>query len=214
MAVVVFANFGIHARLIVSGNAAETTRNILAHQSLFRLGIACDLIYCAGLVVLLAALYVVLEPIGRGLAFLAAAWRLVYALLWVRMTLNLCEALRVLSGTDYGKAFDTAQLQALAKLPLSSSFDAYYIGLMFYALASTACGYLWLKSHYIPRSLAAFGVVSSAWCALCTLAFIISPNFAKAVNLWWFDSPMAVFEMAVSFWLLFKGLRPSGTGAA
>jgi hypothetical protein len=28
------------------------------------------------------------------------------------------------------------------------------------------------------------------------------------VNLWWFDSPMGIFEMALSFWLLFKGLRP------
>jgi hypothetical protein len=27
------------------------------------------------------------------------------------------------------------------------------------------------------------------------------------VNLWWFDSPMAVFELVLSFWLLFKGLR-------
>jgi len=32
----------------------------------------------------------------------------------------------------------------------------------------------------------------------------------KAVNLWWFDTPMGIFEMALSFWLLFKGLPPSG----
>ena len=48
------------------------------------------------------------------------------------------------------------------------------------------------------------------WCAICTFVFIIFPNFAKVVNLWWFDSPMGIFEMALSFWLLFKGLRPSG----
>ena len=29
------------------------------------------------------------------------------------------------------------------------------------------------------------------------------------VNDYWFDSPMAIFEMVLSFWLLFKGLRPS-----
>jgi hypothetical protein len=42
------------------------------------------------------------------------------------------------------------------------------------------------------------------------LVFIIYPDFAKVVNLRWFDSPMAVFEMATSFWQLFKGLRPLG----
>src|SRR5437867_7171283 len=48
-ATMVFANFGIHERLIVAGNAAETARNIMAHERLFRISIACDLIYCAGL---------------------------------------------------------------------------------------------------------------------------------------------------------------------
>lgn len=95
MAVVVFVNFGIHARLIVAGNAAETARNMLTHERLFRIGIACDLIYCAGLVVLLTALYAILKPVNRGLALLAAFWRLVYALMWVLMTLNLFETLRL-----------------------------------------------------------------------------------------------------------------------
>jgi hypothetical protein len=64
-------------------------------------------------------------------------------------------------------------------------------------------------SNYIPRPLAAFGVISGAWCAACTLVFYIFPNFAKVVNLSWFDSPMVIFELALSSWLLFKGLRPS-----
>jgi len=62
-AIVIFVNFGIHDRLIVEGNPAETAHNILAHERLFRLGIACDLIYCAGVVTLLTALYVILKPI-------------------------------------------------------------------------------------------------------------------------------------------------------
>jgi len=48
MPFVVFANFAIHDRLIVAGNTAETAWNILAHERLFRISIACDLIYCAG----------------------------------------------------------------------------------------------------------------------------------------------------------------------
>jgi hypothetical protein len=214
MAIVVFANFGIHERLIVAGNPAETARNIIAHETLFRIGIACGLIYSAGLVVLLTALYVILKPVNRSLALLATFWRLVYALMWVLMTLNLFEALRLLSGTaggaDYLRAFEAGQLQALARLYLGGRFDVYYVGLLFYALASTVCSYLWFKSNYIPRALAAWGVISSVFCAACTFVFIIFPDFAKVVNLWWFDSPMGIFEMALSFWLLFKGLRPSG----
>jgi hypothetical protein len=30
------------------------------------------------------------------------------------------------------------------------------------------------------------------------------------VNLWWFDTPLAIFDIILSFWLLFKGLRGPG----
>jgi hypothetical protein len=63
---------------------------------------------------------------------------------------------------------------------------------------------LWLNSRYIPRALAVFGVISSAWCVARTLAFYIFPKFADVVNLWWFDMPMEIFDAVTSFWLLFK----------
>ena len=128
------------------------------------------------------------------------------------MTLNLFDALRLLSGASYLRVFDAERLQALAKLCLSQRFHEYHVGLLFFALASTVCSYLWFKSNYIPRPLAAWGVISSVWCLACTFVFIIYPNFVKIVNLWWFDTPLGIFEMATGFWLLFKGLRPSGTG--
>jgi uncharacterized protein YjeT (DUF2065 family) len=30
------------------------------------------------------------------------------------------------------------------------------------------------------------------------------------VNLWWFDTPMTLFDIALSLWLIIKGLGPSG----
>ncbi|HME88563.1 MAG TPA: DUF4386 domain-containing protein, partial [Chthoniobacterales bacterium] len=104
------------------------------------------------------------------------------------------------------QVFEADRLQVLARLYVAANFDDYYAGLPFLGLAATVCGYLWLKSRYIPRALAAFGLVSSAWCVICAFTFIIFPNFDKSVNAYWFDSPMALFEMVVSVWLLFKGI--------
>jgi len=151
----------------------------------------------------------VLKPVDRTLALVASFFRLIYALMWVRMTLNLFDALRLLSGPDNLSVFETDRLQALARLALRASFDEYYVGLLFWALAATVCGYLLFKSSYIPRALAAFGIVASGWCAACTLVFIIFPGFANVVNLWWFDTPMTLFEIATSCWFLFKGIGPS-----
>lgn len=207
MAIVVFANYVLLNPLIVPGNAAETARNIVAHETQFRITVTCFLIYCVGAVVQLAAFYVILKPVNQGLALTGAFFRLVFAVTWIVVALNLLGALRLLGSASYLQVFEADRLQAWARLYLGGNFDAYYLGLPFFGLASTVCSYLWLKSNYIPRALAIFGVISSAWCVVCAFAFLIFPNFGKAVNWYWFDSPMGCFEMVLSFWLLFKGLR-------
>ena len=208
MAIVVFANYALLNPLIVPGNAAETARNIVAHETQFRVAVTCFLTYSASVVVLLAALYVILKPVNQGLALVGALFRLVFALLWLLSTLNMLGALRLLGSASYLQVFEADRLQVLARLNVAATFDDYYVGLPFFGLAATVCAYLWLKSNYIPKGLAVFGVISSAWCVICAFVFLIFPHFNKIVNDYWFDSPMAVFEIVLSFWLLFKGLKP------
>ena len=197
LASVIFANFGIHERLFVRGNAVETARNILAHETLFRIGAALDVVYCVGLVVLIAAFYIVLQPAHRGATLLASLSMLVYAMTWVAGVITLFSALRLVQAGE----------QVQARLELSTRFDQYYVGLVFYGLGVTAWSWAWLRSRYIPKALALWGVIASAWCAFCAVAFLAFPGFANAVNLWWFDSPMGAFEMTTSVWLLIRGPR-------
>src|SRR5947207_8622066 len=205
--IVVFANYVLLNPLIVPRNAADTARNILAHQTQFRVALICFITYGIGAIVLLTALYVVLAPVNRGLALAGALFRLVFAMLWLIAPLNSLAALRLLGDASYLKAFEPDRLQALARVQIAGSFDDYYVGLPFFGLAATVCAYLWLKSQYIPRGLSIFGVIGSAWCVLSAIIYLISPGFARPVNPYWFDSPMPLFELALSFWLLFKGLR-------
>src|SRR5256714_11505585 len=79
MAIVVVGNYVLLDPLIVPGKAAETAQKILAHETAFRLTIVCFLLYSAVSVILLAALYVVLKPVNRGLALVGALCRLVFA---------------------------------------------------------------------------------------------------------------------------------------
>src|SRR5437016_14659760 len=206
---VVFGNYVLRDPLIVPRNAADTARNILAHQTQFRVALTCFIAYGIGSVVLLSALYTILAPVNRSLAFTGALFRLVFAILWLIAPLNSLAALRLLGDATYLKVFEPDRLQALARVQLAGSFDDYYVGLPFFGLAATVCAWLWFKSTYIPKGLALFGVISSAWCVFCAFVYLIFPNFNKIVNDYIFDSPMALFELVVSFWLLFKGLRPS-----
>ena len=207
VAFVVYANFGMRGRLFVAGDMAETVRRIAAAEPLFRLSVAFDLVYCIGVVVLLSALYVVLVPVNRHLALLAMLLKLVYAVTAVLMALSLLTVVRLASDAAYLQALNAEPLQALVRLSTSATGEEYYVGLAFWALSSTVLSWLWLKSRYIPAALAGFGLVASVWCAFCTFAYIINPAFSRAVNLWWFDTPMALFDVTLSFWLLIRGLR-------
>ena len=207
-ATVVYVHYGILWRMMTD-NAAETARNILAHETLYRIGVAGTVIFSVGVIVLFTALYVVLKPVNRSLALMAACSWLVWALMWLLMALNYFHALRLFKGADYLKVFEAEQLQAWAMFYFRTGFDVYYIGLLFWGLASTICACLWFKSRYIPRVLSAFGVLSSAFAVACTLALFINPNFDRIVGLGWFDSPMGLFDIALSLWLLIRGLSPS-----
>lgn len=200
---VVAVNFGILQPLIGSVDPAQAAKNILAHETLFRVGIAGFVLYCAGVLVESVALYVILKPVDQNLALLATLGRLVHGFTWLLVALNNFTALRLLSHPEYAGF----QSPVLARLYLSG-FDQYYVGLLFWSLGATIGAYLWLKARYVPAALAAIGIAASAWCAVCTIALLISPSFSKIVNLWAFDTPMALFEIVLSLLLLFRGLRP------
>jgi hypothetical protein len=127
-------------------------------------------------------------------------------LFWGLFALDLLGALRLLGDTPYLRVLQPAQLQTLARLDIAAGLDDYYVGLPFFGLAATLSAVLWFKSRYLPRALSAFGVVASAWCVVCAFVFLAFPGFDKIVNAYWFDSPMALFELIVSLWLVTRGL--------
>jgi Domain of unknown function (DUF4386) len=206
--IVVFANYVLLNPLIIPRNAVDTAHNLVAHETQFRIALTLFLTYSIGALVLSGALYIILRPINHYLALLGALFRLVFAMSWLLSVIYSLGALRLLANTSYLQVFETDRLQAMARVAIASTFDDYYVGLPFFGLAATVCAWLWLKSNYIPRGLSIFGVIASAWCVVCALVYLIFPRFNKIVNDYIFDSPMALFELILGFWLLFKGLRP------
>ena len=192
---------------------AETLRYVLAHETLIRLGIVGVVLCCVSILVLSAALYVVLKPVNQYLALLAFAGRLFHAISWFLVSVTLFTALRLSNpsaagGADYVRAFPTDQLPSVAGRYLAI-YDQIYVGLLFWDVGAMVGSYLWLRSGYIPRALAAFGILASAWCAACAFGLYIVPDFPKRLSVTWYDTPVALFEIVLSFVLLFRGLRPS-----
>lgn len=195
----VFAEFYVRGQLIVSGNAAQTASNIVAHERLFRLGIASNLAVFAIDMVLITALYVVLESVNQPLALLALGWGLVETSTFVSVTVSDFGVLRILSGADH--------MAALAKLSVGAHGDAYGVGLVLAGLRSTTFCYLWWKSRLIHRALAAWGMFASFLMGACAFSFIVYPELERVVGVGIYGGPIFLFELTMGVWLLWRGLR-------
>jgi len=203
----IFAEFYVRGNLVVSANAAQTALNIGAHERLFRLGIAGNLAVFAIDVALITALYLVLRPVNPRLALLATGWGLIETATLVVVTLTDLDVLRILSGAQYLKAFEADRLEALARLSIGAHGAAYNVGLVFAGLRSTAFCCLWLKSAFIPKTLAGWGVAASSLMGACAFSFIIFPELATRVPTAVYGGPIFCFELTMGLWLLFRGLR-------
>jgi len=83
----------------VSGDAAATAHNILAHESLYRFGGVADLISLAGDTVLALIFYELFRPVSKSLSLLAAFFRLVFVAVMAANTLNHFAALADAQGS-------------------------------------------------------------------------------------------------------------------
>ena len=209
----IFNEVYVRDSLIVSGNPGATAQNILAHEQLFRLGIVADLLCFASIAVVLTGSYVVLRQFGKWIALLAASWRLLEASTTIVMTFSAFYVLRLLTNPEYSQAFSTEQVQILARLYLGARPYDYDIALIFLGLGSTVFAYLWLKSRYVPRALAAWGIFASLAVAVCNFALILLPNF-KDISFPWAYLPIAIYELTMGLWLSIKGLPPSDSSKA
>jgi hypothetical protein len=206
MAVAIFGESFVRGRLIVAGDPALTAQNITAHERLFRVSIAGDLLVYISVIVLIWALYVVLRPVNRNLAVLAIILRLAENAVLCAGTVNAAVALRLLSRPDYLKTFERSQLDSLARLALSAQGLTMNVGFILLGLGSTVFAYLFLKSRYIPRALAAWGIFASLVLGILTWIIIVFPGLGTALGLTYMI-PMFIYEVGLGFWLVVKGIR-------
>lgn len=203
MAFGVFGESFVRGSLIVPGDATRTAQNIMASEQLFRLGIVTDLITYVGVIVLTWALYVLLSPVNRNLALLAAFLRVTENALLCVVTINSATVLALLSGPDLLQGFDAAQVHSLARLFIRAQGAGMNIGFILLGLGSAVFAYLLLKSRYVPRLLAALGIFGSALLALTSFVVILSPAlrpYQLPLMI-----PMGIYEVTLGAWLLFKG---------
>jgi Domain of unknown function (DUF4386) len=198
----VLAGFGTFVALqglVTAGNAAQTAKDITESVGLFRAGIASLFLVIALDVVVALALYRVFSPVNRSISMLAAAFRLVYAGVFMAAIGHLLGVLRLLGEDDYLSVFSPDQLHAQALLGIDTFNDLWVVGLGLFGLHLLVIGYLAYRSGYVPRFLGVllaiaglgytidgFGVMVSqgSWTAFASFTFIGEFLFALWLVIW------------------------------
>lgn len=189
--------------LIVPGDNAATVDNIMANELLFRVGVATEILMYVLVIVLAFALYVVLKTVDKNLALLALLWRLAEAI--VGSGTVVLSGLIPLLLINSGASFDAGQLQAFVGMFLGVRSAGLDIVLIFIGVGGTVFCYLFYISKYIPRVLAAWGVLTYLTMFILSFVSLVThvPDTTKMI----FYVPGGLFEILLGLWLLIKGVN-------
>uniref|UniRef100_UPI00321754BE DUF4386 domain-containing protein n=1 Tax=uncultured Draconibacterium sp. TaxID=1573823 RepID=UPI00321754BE len=168
------------ANFVVPGDTAALARDIAANGKLLGFAIVGYLIVLMLDSIIGLALYVVLKPANKNLAFLTSGLRLLYAF---TLVIGL-----------FALAFQIIDVYNYASVKL--------LGYIFFALHIFVLGYSVLKSGYIPKSLGILLLFAS----FTYIVFFVDLHLPETLEIITM-STMAIAELSLSIWLMVKRNR-------
>jgi Domain of unknown function (DUF4386) len=203
----------IPSKIIVPRDPAATASNILAHETLFRLGMLSDLYTATMGIFLTLALYRLFKDVDRTLAVvMVILGGIMVVPIYFLNTLNDAAALLLVRGAGYLQVFDKAQREALAMLFLRLHDHGVAVNGIFWGLWLVPYGLLVYKSRFLPRILGVWLVLNFGVYLAHSVTFILWPQYAAKV--WNTLFPLAMGELAIMLWLLIMGARERRPAAA
>jgi hypothetical protein len=200
-----FAFFLGRTSVVVPGDATATAANVMASESVFRIGMVAESVIVLVEIVLAAILYVLLRPVSQPLSLAAAFARLAEAIVQAVNLLTSVPALLLLAGAGYLTVFEPDQLDALVLLFLdANAFGILVWGLLF-GFHLLLLGYLVYKSGFWPKILGILLLIASIGYLAQSYGHILAPQYDDLLS-----TVVLVMtipgELAFTVWLLWKGV--------
>lgn len=196
-----FSEMFVRGTLIVPDDAAQTLANIKAAQGLYRIGFVSDMIMAICDVGVGVMFYILLRPVSKTWAMMAAFLRLAQAAIIGINLLNFYTPLLLL---DSGA--DTVQLQQNVMLYLNMHQYGYLISGVFFGFSCVILSFLFYRSSYFPKLLGIMLLPAGiSYLADCFTNFI-APEYA-GVSEMMVVATAVITELAICAWLLIRGVK-------
>lgn len=200
-----FSMMYVPTTLIAPGDATATAKNIMASQTLFRMGIISDTIIFLSEVVMVVVLYLLFKPVSVAVSMIAAFFRLAMTVIQGCNLLLHFAVLLLLSGAGYLSAIPEDQSHALVMLLLNTHEYGAYIWEAFFSLHCLALGYLIYKSGYFPPFLGVLMVIAALGYLTDSLGNMLFPG-NKDLLAGIVAVTAIIGEIPFFAWLLIKGV--------
>ena len=201
----VFGMIYVPSILIVPGDGAATARNIMASETLFRLGIASTLLSQTVGIFWALVLYQLLKPVNKNMAVLMVIFNLLIVPIAMLNELNQFAILFLSSGADYLRVFTPGQLHALMSLFLNLHDNGIKIAGIFWGLWLFPYGFLVFRSGFLPRFIGVLLMIGCFGYLIQSFAGFLSPNLVVYTAL--LSVITSSGELLVPVWLLIMGVN-------
>lgn len=209
--IAVFGGFSIGyvpTVIVVAGDATATAQNLLAHQTLFRLGIAGDVFVLLVEIILTVMLYRLLKPVDSTLSMVAAFARLGMVMVMAVNLIIYVLPLLLLSGVPYLAVFDAPQIRAAVLVLFEAHQLGIYVWQLLFGLHLLFVGVLVCRSGYFPRVLGGMMFVGAFGYLLEGITHLMAfSNGSVSLLIIGLLIIVTVAELSFAIWLLVKGVR-------
>lgn len=197
----------VPGKIAAPGNPQAVFDNIVAHETLFRAGIAAFMVEQVAFLVLPLLLFRLLAETHRGVAVTMVAFAAVSVPIALVAVAHRLDALLFLTDGDFVGFLTADTAHAMAWLSLKAYGRDILMASLFWGLWLLPFGYLGMKSGLLPKVLGALlmlggiGYLVDVFCGLLLSGYAAMP-FSNYVTL-----PAALGEVGSCLWLLVVGAR-------
>ncbi|MBW1298025.1 DUF4386 domain-containing protein [Aquimarina litoralis] len=190
---------------IITEDAVTTYQNLLASDTLWRIGIVGDLLMHALDIPLMIILFMLFKRVHKNLALLGVLFNVIQTAVLVLNKMTLIIPLILIHNSSYVDTFGLSQIQEWIYLLTDIHDYGFGIGLIFFGFACLVYGYLLYRSAFFPKFLGAL-VANAGLCYLInSFVLILAPQYSGDVFLILLFS--LIGELSFSLWLLIKGTK-------
>lgn len=191
--------------VVVPGDPSATVENILASESMFRLGMTAETIIVLIEIVVSALLYALFKPVSLPVSLAAALARFGQAMLQAVNLFTAVPALLVLGGASYLTVFEPDQMSAFVQLFLETNAFIIIIWGLLFGFHLLLLSYLVYRSGFLPKFLGVLLALGGIGYLAQSYGHLLVPQYDGILS-----TVVLVLsipgELAFTIWLLWKGV--------